>query len=76
MFDFTAATLVYCVLVGMLFIGLWIYHDRRDYGRYEKARRRTAFHCIRCDATYGLPGASVELGECPKCGHRNSRLHF
>ncbi len=76
MFDFTAATLVYCVMVGMIFLGLWIYHDRRDYVRYQKARRRTAFHCIRCDSIYAGIGGRVDMVECPNCGHRNSRLRF
>ena len=75
MLDFTSATVVWCALVGGLFLGLWIYHDRRDYGLYEKARRRRAFHCIRCDALYAITGGG-ELGRCPKCGHENSRLRF
>ena len=38
-------------------------------------RRRTTFHCIRCDALY-TASAGTELYKCPKCGHENSRLRF
>lgn len=76
MLDFTSATVVYCVLVGAAFSGLWIYHDRRTHGRGGKARGKTAFHCIRCDAVYALPGVRVEVGRCPKCGRENMRLRF
>lgn len=76
MLDFTAATVVYCVFVGALFCGLWIYHDRRSYWRAGKTRGQTAFHCIRCDAIYALPGSHVDSGGCPRCGHSNVRLRF
>lgn len=75
MLDFTTATVLYCTLAGGLFTGLWFYYDRRDYGLYERARRRKAFHCIRCDALYATIGAA-ELSACPKCGHENARLRF
>lgn len=75
MFDFTSATVVYCALVGLLFGGLWIFYDRRDYALYERARRRKAFHCTRCDALYAVTGGG-DLSRCPKCGHENARLRF
>ena len=75
MFDFTTAVVVYCVLVGAGFLSLWLWYDRRDHRRFEAERRKTAFHCIRCDALYTAP-AGAPLSPCPKCGHENARLRF
>ena len=44
-------------------------------GRFERERRKTTFHCIRCDALYSAP-AGTDLSPCPKCGHPNARLRF
>jgi ribosomal protein L37AE/L43A len=75
MFELTTATIVYCVIVAGLFVGVWLWYDRRDYRRFERERRRTTFHCIRCDALYSAP-FGTELCKCPKCGHENARLKF
>jgi len=75
MFEFTTATVIYCVMVGLVFLGLWGYYDRREHRRFERDRRKTSFHCIRCDALYTAPNGT-ELCLCPKCGHENSRLRF
>lgn len=75
MFDFTTAVIVYCVLIAAVFLGLWFYYDRRDHARFEGERRKTTFHCIRCDQLYTAPGAP-ELAQCPHCGHENVRLRF
>jgi len=75
MFDFSAAAIVYCVLVGVFFLGLWLYYDRRDHRRFEGERRKTTFHCIRCDHIYAVPG-NPESSPCPHCGHENTRLKF
>ena len=75
MFELTAATVIYCLLVAAAFLGLWIFYDRRDHRRFELERRKTTFHCIRCDTIYSAP-RSAELCRCPKCGHENTRLRF
>ncbi len=75
MFDFATATVIYCVLVAVGFLGLWMYYDRRDHRRLELERRKTTFHCIRCDAIYSAP-TGHDLSKCPKCGHENTRLRF
>lgn len=75
MFEFTTATIVYCSGVAVVFLALWLYYDRRDYRRFERERRKTTFHCIRCDALYAAP-TGTELCKCPKCGHENARLKF
>jgi ribosomal protein L37AE/L43A len=75
MFDFTTATIVYCLLVGGVFLGGWLYYDRRDHRRFERERRKTTFHCIRCDALYVGP-TGTEIAKCPSCGHENARLKF
>ncbi len=75
MFDFTTATVIYCLLVAGVFLGVWTYYDRRDHRRFELERRKTTFHCIRCDTIYTAPG-QTELSRCPKCGHENTRLRF
>jgi hypothetical protein len=75
MFDLTTAVVVYCLLVAGVFLGLWLYYDRREHRRFELERRKTTFHCIRCDMLY-TAGAGAELCPCPRCGHENSRLKF
>ncbi len=75
MFELPVAAVVYCVLVAALFLSLWLFYDHRDHKRFEEERRRSTFHCIRCDTLY--PGPSgAQLAKCPKCGHENSRLRF
>lgn len=73
MFEFATAAVVYCVLVAAIFLGLWLYYDRRDHRRFELERRKRAFHCIRCDALYS---AGTEVARCPACNHENVRLKF
>ncbi|HVS51400.1 MAG TPA: hydrogenase nickel incorporation protein HypA [Opitutaceae bacterium] len=75
MLDLTAVAAVYCVLVAAVFLTLWLWYDRRDHRRFELERRKTTFHCIRCDALYTAP-SGAELCKCPKCGHENVRLKF
>lgn len=75
MFDLTTAAVIYCVVVAVLVTGLWLWYDRRDHRRFERERRKTTFHCIRCDALYSAPSGTV-LVKCPKCGHENARLRF
>lgn len=71
----TGAIVIYCSVTGLLFLGLWLYYDRRDHTRFELKRRRTTFHCIRCDRIYEVAG-EVELCRCPRCDHENARLKF
>ena len=64
-----------CVIVAVVFLVLWLYYDHRDHKRFEQERRRSTFHCIRCDQLYsGESGA--QLAKCPNCGYENSRLRF
>jgi len=55
MFELSAAVTVYCVVVAATFLSLWLFYDRRDHMRFERERRRTTFHCIRCDRLYTAP---------------------
>lgn len=73
--DLTLAAFLYSLLVAALFLGLWFYYDRREHARFERERRRTVFHCIRCNSLYEAP-AGPELRGCPRCGHENARLRF
>lgn len=75
MLALNSAVVLYCVFVAVVFVGLWLWYDRRDYHRFERERRRTTFHCIRCDALYSAR-FGTELCKCPKCGHENVRLKF
>lgn len=75
MFEPQLAAAVYCLLVAAVFLGLWLACDRRDHRRFERERRRSAFHCIRCDRLY-LGPAGGDLCRCPACGHENMRLRF
>ncbi len=75
MFELSTAVLIYAGFVAACFLGLWLYYDRRDHRRFEGERRKTVFHCIRCDAVY-TGTAGMELMRCPRCGHENARLRF
>lgn len=75
MFDLSTGAVIYCVLVAAVFLGLWQWYDRRDHERFELERRKTTFHCIRCNALYTTP-SGTELAICPKCGRENARLRF
>jgi hypothetical protein len=75
MFDFRTATVIYCVLVALVFLGLWLWYDRRDHRTFERERRKATFHCIRCDQLY-TARTGTELAKCPRCGHENTRLKF
>jgi Zn finger protein HypA/HybF involved in hydrogenase expression len=52
-----------------------MFYDHREHAWFERERRKTTFHCIRCDRLYAAP-AGLELCPCPRCGHQNSRLRF
>jgi uncharacterized paraquat-inducible protein A len=71
----TGTAVIYCAVTGVFFLVLWLYYDRRDHARFERERRRTVFHCIRCDRIYEAP-ARTELCHCPRCDHENARLRF
>ena len=75
MFELTTATVIFCVLVAAVFLALWLYYDGREHRRFELERRKTVFHCIRCDTLYTAPGGT-EMWKCPKCAHDNARLRF
>jgi uncharacterized paraquat-inducible protein A len=75
MFELTTGAVLYCVILAVGFLMLWLYYDRRDHRRFERERRKVTFHCIRCDHLYtARPGA--EVCKCPRCGHENTRLRF
>jgi DNA-directed RNA polymerase subunit RPC12/RpoP len=74
-FEIPFAATVTCALVGVAFLALWLYYDRREHAWFERERRKTTFHCIRCDRLYAAP-AETELCRCPRCGHQNMRLRF
>jgi uncharacterized paraquat-inducible protein A len=74
-FDLPTGALIFSLAVAAVFLGLWIYYDRRDHARFEVERRHTSFHCIRCDHVYAHPG-HTDTGICPRCGHENGRLRF
>lgn len=73
--ELTFATVAYCLIVAAIFLGIWLYYDRRDHRRFELERRKATFHCIRCDALYVAP-AETAVCKCPRCGHENTRLRF
>lgn len=75
MFELSAATVIYCVIVAIVFLALWLWYDRRDHRTFEQERRKVTFHCIRCDRLYtGVVGS--ETAKCPRCKHENTRLKF
>ena len=58
-----------------LMTALWLFYDRRDRHFYDRTRRRTTYHCLKCSQVYTAE-AQAELAPCPRCGHPNPRLHF
>ncbi|HEY3755128.1 MAG TPA: hydrogenase nickel incorporation protein HypA [Opitutaceae bacterium] len=70
-----ASVTVYCLIVGLGFLGLWRWYDRRDNRRFEREKRKISFHCGRCGRLYASRG-SADVSDCPACGHRNARLRF
>lgn len=75
MFDLPTAAVIYCAILAAVFLGAWVYYDRRDHAGIQAGRGRAAFHCIRCDRLYDAP-TGIEVAPCPGCGHRNPRLKF
>lgn len=73
--DLVTATVFYCFLVAGVFLGLWVYYDRRDHARFEAERRHASFHCKRCGHLYAVQG-DVNRSVCPKCGQANQPLMF
>ena len=69
------AILVYGVVVGFSFFGIWFFYDQRDHRRFEIERRKATFHCIRCGGIYS-ESRGTSLCSCPFCGHENGRLRF
>ena len=58
-----------------LMTALWLFYDRRDRQFYDRTRRRTTYHCLKCSHVYTSAG-SPDLCPCPRCGHPNPRLQF
>ena len=75
MFELPVAAVIYCTLVAIVFLSLWLWYDGRDHQMFERERRKTTFHCIRCDHLYSA-AAGAELAKCPRCSHENTRLKF
>ena len=75
MFEFSTAAVAYCALGPAAVLILWLFYDRRDHVRFDLERRKTTFHCIRCDRLYTAP-EGTGLCKCPRCGHENARLRF
>ena len=74
-FDFSSVV-VLLVGVGLaLLTGLWLYYDHRDRLFYDRTRRRTTYHCLKCNQVYTAE-SQTGLAPCPRCGHPNPRLHF
>jgi uncharacterized paraquat-inducible protein A len=71
----SVGALIYIFSAFGLILGLWFYHDWRDRGLYDRERRKSIFHCIRCDNLYAAR-VGTETAQCPRCGFRNSRLRF
>lgn len=73
--DLVTATVIYCFLVAGVFLGFWIYYDRRDHARFEAERRHVSFQCVKCGHLYAVQGVQT-TSHCPRCGHANDRLRY
>jgi protein-arginine kinase activator protein McsA len=75
MFELRLAGSLYCLVVGVVFVSLWLYYDKRDNARNERDARKGTFHCIRCDMLYASTSHADRVA-CPQCKHMNARLRF
>lgn len=73
--DLSVGALIYIFCALGLIVGLWIYYDLRDNNLYEAERKRTIFHCVKCDKIY-TKKQGTEVGACPRCGFKNARLKY
>lgn len=73
--ELTFGVVLYPLIGVLLVCTLWWFYDRRDQRYYDRTRRRSTFHCLKCQHVY-TSTAREDLANCPRCGHPNSRLHF
>lgn len=73
--DLTVGAMIYTGFGILVIAGLAIWADRRDRAFYDSTRRRTTFHCLKCNRVY-TSAESHEVCKCPVCGHENPRLKF
>ena len=73
--DFNLVAVLYAAVGLVVVAAVWFYSDRRDRQLFDRTRRRTTFHCLKCGHVYSHPGAG-EACPCPRCGHANPRLSF
>ncbi len=71
----SVGALIYTFSACALILILWLVYDLRDRGLYDSERRKSIFHCIRCDKLYAVR-AGTETCPCPRCAFRNARLRF
>jgi hypothetical protein len=76
MLDLNTGAILWCVLTGLLFAGLWLGYERRDRARWAALRRRATFHCTGCGHLHAAPLTEQETAACPRCGKENARLRF
>lgn len=67
------ATFVYSLLVACVFVGIWIYYDKRDHDRFETERAQGSYHCVKCGHLYARHGRPARAA-CPRCKADNVRL--
>lgn len=73
--DLTVGALIYIFSALALIVGLWIFYDLRDNNLYEAERKRTIFHCVKCDKIY-TEKQGIEVARCPRCAFENTRLKY
>ena len=73
--EITFGFVLYALIGVLLIAGLWWFYDRRDRQYYDRTRRLTTFHCLKCHHVY-TSTERRDLCACPRCGHENARLHF
>lgn len=75
MTDIWIAGLAYCFVTAGVFLGLWLWYDRRDQKLFDNERRRVTFHCRRCGSLYA-GSKERQLQPCGRCGQPNPPLRF
>lgn len=67
------ATCIYSFLVASVFVGIWVYYDRRDHAHFEAERILVSFHCAECGRIY-THNVTKTKAVCPSCNRENTHI--
>lgn len=71
----TTPAALYIWSAVLVVLALYLYYDHRNGRRFARNRRKSAYHCVKCDHLYAA-NRDDALHPCPRCGHPNGRLKY